>query len=123
MFQEITVEEDETASQWIDLATEYAETNADKESITAALGQIVWPASFDQAYITLEFADNDQGDNPGALYATDGTTIESKITKPAAGQRTTLNPAKFSMVGAVRIVLPAAASQDWTWKVGARKAT
>jgi len=123
MFEPITVEEGQTASGWVDLTVPYRAANEDKEAWSLSLGQVVWPQDFDQAGITLEFADDDTGTNAGALYAQDGATVESAITKPAAGLRTTLSPSKFSMVTAVRVVLPGAASEDFTFRIGLRKAS
>lgn len=123
MFQNILIEDTETASAWYDLAALYADSNAEKESWSASLGQLVWPSGYDESAVTLQFASDDTGTDPGALYDTDGTTVLSTITKPAAGQRTSLSPARFSMVKAVRLVRTGAAAQNWTFQIGIRKVT
>lgn len=122
MFVELPVAAGQTNGTWVDVAALYAAGNADKESVSAALGHLIWPAGYDQATATLEFAADTAGTEAGALYDTDGVTVVSTITKPTTGRRTTLSPSRFSMVSAVRIVLPAAASGAFTFKVGARKA-
>lgn len=116
--QEITVSETETASAWFNLLAAFA---GGMKSADAAIAQLIWPSGFDQASAKIEFADDDTGTNGGALYDTDGTTILSNITKPAAGLRTALDPATFCHLKYARIVLPGAASADFVFTFAMRK--
>lgn len=123
LFQAITVPNGAAVSVWVDLPAAYAAANSSREDWSMALGAMIWPVGFNQASAKIEVADDGAGLNAGALYDMDGVTIMSNIVKPALGVRTTLLPSRFSMVRFVRIVLPANASQDWTFSVGMRRAT
>lgn len=118
----ITVAQGDTASDWVDLTQEYTEANAEKESWSMALSQLVWPAGYDQASAVIEFAEDTAGTKGGPLYDVDGSTVLSLITKPATGVRSSLNIARFCSVRAVRIVLLDAASDDFAFNLEMRKA-
>lgn len=122
MTKNLTVPLGDTESPWIDLAEYYASLNAERENWSMALAQLIWPAGYDQAYATIELADDLTGTNASALFDTDGTTIFSQITKPASGVCTMLDPAMFCVVNCARIKLPAAASAEFTFAVRMRRA-
>lgn len=119
---DITVEQGDTESAWMDLTEEYKASNAEKESWSMSLSQLIWPADYDQASVIIEFAEDTGGTKGGPLYDTDGTTVLSQITMPATGVRSALNVARFCSVRAVRIVVPVAASDDFAFNLEMRKA-
>lgn len=122
MFQAILVEEGETVSEWLDLRAEYAPANADRESWSMTINQLVWPTDHDLTTVDVEVAHYVDGvvTAGGPLYDTDGGTNLSTITAPLTGLRTRMKMPDFALVQAVRIKLPAEATDDWTFSIGIR---
>lgn len=127
-FTEITVASGQDASDWLDLPELVGERIGVDAKQVAALVGFAFPDDYDQASVTLEFAEESDGTTlgrpGGALFDTDtsGTAL-SELAFDAAKLDRVLDPATFCYAKYVRVVLPANASQAFTFGLRYRRAS